>query len=218
MQQQASLETSLVTLTETIQRLNQRFLSGFGLFSCMLLTSILASGIFHFLGLIVCLVFANALREVWLERRRALDQAAALIGSTTDRQAVGALLMLDRACNLNSPTDYHVRAQINHALVRLLPRLTEAELQQLAPEQREALVHLTRLVFTQPVLGRQLFVPPAKFPSQRQVDFGTILFLCLATLKQPGAEDCARLVCERYSNSRLKEAAQEYLWSRTSAG
>ncbi|WP_309709915.1 hypothetical protein [Armatimonas sp.] len=211
MQQQASLETSLVTLTVTIKRLNQRFLSGFGIFACMALLVVLSHGILQLLGLVVCLIFGNALSEVWRVRRHTLDEAAALVGATTDRQAVASLLLLDRTCRLNSPTDYHVRAQINHALVRLLPRLTEEELHQLTPEQRAGLVQLTRLVFTHTLLTRQLFVPPPQFPTQRQVDFGVSLFLVLSSLKQPGAEATAQLVLTHYSNERLREAAQEYL-------
>jgi hypothetical protein len=102
-------------------------------------------------------------------------------------------------------------------LHRLVPRATVDELERLGESECRELVALTYLTLG-PHLVQTRLMGATKIPRAENIEFGIALFLALATLKQPGAEKSARFVLKRYANERLREAAQEYLWSRTSSG
>jgi hypothetical protein len=92
----------------------------------------------------------------------------------------------------------------------LLPRLTTGDLRTLSVAERKALVHLTRDILKQDQVGRSPWEPFAHL-SNRTVEFSIILFLTLASLKQPGIEKEARAILKSNDEERLREAAQEYL-------
>jgi hypothetical protein len=149
--------------------------------------------------------------QFWLEKRvTVLGRLQMELTDTLERHDTGWILLLHQHCKPLSKLDTPVQTSCKSALRILLPRLATGDLRTLSAAERKALVHLTRDILKQDQVGPFIFRPFAHL-SSRTVEFSIVLFLTLASLKQPGMEREARAILKHNDEERLREAAQEYL-------
>lgn len=149
-------------------------------------------------------------------RRKALAEAIGPLGLFQERAALGTLLRFRQTLIFTTDEECRLQALCVRPLHRLVPRATVDELERLDETECRELVALTYLTLG-PHLVRTRLLGGTRADNVANISFGIALFLALATLRQPGAEKSARFVLEHYADERLREAAQEYLWSRTSS-
>ncbi|MBB6052799.1 hypothetical protein [Armatimonas rosea] len=203
------------TPTELYQRLRRTtapllfFLAGIALLGVTLVLKHdeLPTVLFRIASLAIFGVYYLYFREA---RLTLLGRLQAYVTDAPERHDVDWILRLHHSCKPVLPEDGRTQEWCQSALRQLLPRLTSDELRHLSPQSKHSLVLLTRTTLRRD-WWEVFFLRPYTEPSNRRIDFGIILLLSLATLRQPGVEREAREILGKVQDERLREAAQEYL-------